>query len=101
MVAGFDPTLMVAMFSGPQWAESSLEVGKEQKNGVSATHYKIDSTTVVGGFAGVPPGAKIDLWIADEGYLVAWESTGFAGTGNFAIQVTNVDDPANKVERPS
>jgi hypothetical protein len=101
MVAGFDPTLMVAAFSGPQWAQSSLDIGDEQKNGVSATHYKIDSTTLVGGFAGVPPGAEINLWIADEGYLVAWESTGFAGTGSFSIQVTNVDDPANKVERPS
>ena len=101
MVAGFDPTPMVAAFSGPPWAPRSAAVGKEQRNGVSATHYKIDSTTLVGGFAGVPPGAEINLWIADEGYLVAWESTGFAGTGSFSIQVTNVDDPANKVERPS
>jgi hypothetical protein len=101
MLAGFDPTLMVGMFSGPQWAQSSLEVGKEQKNGVNATHYKIDSSTLAGGFTGLPPGAVINLWIADEGYLVAWESTGFAGTQNFGIQVTNVDDPANKVERPS
>jgi len=101
MLAGFDPTLMVGMFSGPQWAQSSLDVGKEQKNGANATHYKIDSSTLAGGFTGLPPGAVINLWIADEGYLVAWESTGFAGAQNFSIQVTNVDDPANKVERPS
>lgn len=99
MFAAFDPTLLVGMFSGPQWAQSSQEVGTEDKNGVSAKHYRIDSTTVVGGFAGVPAGGAIDLWIADEGYLVAWESTGFAG-GQISIQVTGVDDPANKVEKP-
>lgn len=100
MFAAFDPTILVGAFSGPEWAQSSLEVGTEQKNGVSAKHHRIDSTTAVGGFTGVPAGATIDLWIADEGYLVAWESTGFAG-GQISIQVTGVDDPANKVERPS
>ena len=97
----FDPTLMVGMFSGPEWAQSSLDKGSEQKNGVSAHHFLIDSTTAAGGFTGVPAGASINLWIADEGYLVAWESVGFAGGGDMSIQVTGVDDPANKVERPS
>jgi hypothetical protein len=100
MLAAFDPTLMIGMFSGPEWAQSSLDKGAEEKNGVSAHHYLIDSTTAVGGFSGVPAGASIDLWIADEGYLVAWESTGF-GAGPTSIQVTGVDDPANKVERPA
>ena len=49
---------------------------------------------------GVPAGASINLWIADEGYLVALESTGM-GAGDLSIQVTGVDDPANKVERPA
>lgn len=101
MFAAFDPTMMVGMFSGPEWAQSSLDKGAEQKNGVSAHHFVIDSTTAVGGFSGVPAGASINLWIADEGYLVAWESTGFAGAGEMSIQVTGVDDPANKIERPS
>ena len=100
MFAAFDPTLIVGAFSGPEWAQSSLDKGAEQKNGVSAHHYLIDSTTAVGGFSGVPPGASLNLWIADEGYLVAWESSGFGG-GDTSIQVTGVDDPANKVERPS
>jgi hypothetical protein len=100
MFAAFDPTLMVGAFSGPEWAQSSLDKGTEQKNGVPAHHFLIDSTTAVGGFSGVPPGASINLWIADEGYLVAWESTGMGG-GDMSIQVTGVDDPANKVDRPS
>jgi hypothetical protein len=96
----FDPTLFVGAFAGPQWAQSSLDKGVEQKNDVSAHHYLIDSTTLVGGFAGLPAGASINVWIAEEGYLVAWESTGL-GSGDTSIQVTGIDDPANKVDRPS
>ena len=101
MFAAFDPTLFVGAFSGPGWAQSSLDKGTEQKNGVSAHHYLIDSTTLVSGFVGLPAGASINVWIADAGYLVAWESIGFAGAGETSIQVTGIDDPANKVERPS
>ncbi|MEO8571128.1 MAG: hypothetical protein ABI553_05445 [Chloroflexota bacterium] len=102
MFAAFDPTLMVGAFSSPQWAQSSLDKGTEQKNGVSAHHLVIDSTTLVGGLSGIAAGGAINFWIADAGYLVAWEATGLAaGAGDTSIEVTNVDDPANKVERPS
>ena len=100
MFAAFDPTLMVGAFSGPEWAQSALDKGAEEKNGVPTHHFLIDSTTAVGGFSGVPAGASINIWIADEGYLVAWESTGFGGS-DMSIQVTGVDDPGNKVDRPS
>jgi hypothetical protein len=100
LFAAFDPTLLVGAFSGPQWAQSSLAQGTEDKNGVSAKKYHLDSATAAAGFTGIPAGASMDLWIADEGYLVAVEATGFP-QGDFAIQVTGVDDPANKVERPS
>jgi hypothetical protein len=100
MFGAFDPSLLVGAFSSPQWAQSSLDKGTEQKNGVSAHHFLIDSTTLVGGLSGVPAGASINFWVADEGYLVAWESKG-VGAGDTSIEVTGVDDPANKVERPS
>jgi len=48
----------------------------------------------------MPPGASVDIWVADAGYLVAWEMSGFPDDANFAIEVTNVNDPSNKVERP-
>jgi hypothetical protein len=99
LFAAFDPTLLVAAFSAPQWVQSAQNVGKEQKNGVDATHFHIDSTTAVGGFTGVPAGATVDLWIADDGYLVAFESKGVAS--DVSIEVTNVNDPANKVDTPS
>lgn len=101
MFAAFDPTLFVGAFAGPQWAQSALDKGAEQKNGINAHHLLINSTTMVGGLSGLPAGAVINFWIADEGYLVAWEQTGMATGGDTSIQVTGVDDPANKVARPS
>src|SRR4051794_3502666 len=100
MSAAFDPSLLVGAFSGPEWTQSSLDQGVEQKNGVSAHHYHIDSSTVAGGLTGLPAGAKVDVWIAEKGYLVAFEASGVEG-GDISIQVTGVDDPANKVETPS
>jgi hypothetical protein len=99
LFAAFDPTLLLATFATPQWVQSAQNVGKEQKNGVDATHYHIDSTTAVGGFTGVPAGAMVDLWVADDGYLVAFESKGLGN--DMSIEVTNVNDPANKVDTPS
>jgi hypothetical protein len=98
--AALDPTLLVGAFSGPEWAASSANKGTESKNGVDATHYRIDSTTIASGFSGLPAGATIDTWISDQGFLVGLEATGFPN-GDMSIQVTNVDDPANKVERPA
>jgi hypothetical protein len=98
--ANFDPTLLVGAFSGAEWAASSVNKGTEEKNGVSATHYRIDSTSLAAGFSGLPSGATIDTWISDQGFLVALETTGFPN-GDMSIQVTGVDDPANKVDRPS
>jgi hypothetical protein len=101
LFAMYDPTLMVGAFAGLAWSQNSSDQGVEQKNGVSAHHYHIDSTTIQGGFTGLPAGAVIDVWIAaDQGYLVAFEATGTTG-GDISIQVTNVNDPNNKVETPS
>jgi len=95
----FDPTLLVGAFSGPAVAAASANQGKETKNGVQATHYHVDSTTAAG-LSGIPAGATVDLWIADEGYLVALETKGLSD-GDFSIQVTDVDNPANQVVAPS
>jgi len=100
MLAAFDPSVIVGAFSQIDWGQAAVDQGAEQKNGVSTHHYTIDPASVTGTLA-MPAGASIDTWIADEGYLVAWESTGFAGAQNVSIQVTNVDDPANVVEEPS
>jgi len=100
LFAAFDPSLIVGAFSGAGWAQSSLDQGIEQKNDVSAHHYHIDSSTLAGGFTGLPAGATVDVWIAEDGYLVAFESVGTQG-GDYSIEVTGVNDPANVVETPS
>ncbi len=98
--AAFDPTMLVGAFSGAEWAASSANKGTETKNGINATHYRIDSSSVAAGFSGLPSGASIDTWISDQGFLVGLETAGFP-SGDMSIQVTGVDDPANKVDRPS
>ena len=100
LFAAYDPTLMVAAFSGTGWAQSAANKGTEQKNGVNTTHYRIDGTTLAAGFTGLPAGATIDTWVSDQGFVVALEATGFPG-GDLSIQVTGIDDPANKVDKPS
>ena len=48
----------------------------------------------------MPPGSAIDLWIAEEGYLVSMSLQGIEGQ-DFTMDVSGVNDPANVVERPS
>jgi hypothetical protein len=100
MFAAFDPTLLVGAFSGAEWAASSANKRTEEKPGVNAPHYRIAGSTVATGFSGLPSGATIDTWVSDEGFLVGLETTGFP-SGDLSIQVTNVDDPGNKVDRPA
>ena len=101
MMMAFDPTLMLGAFASADLAQIGANVGTEDKNGIQARHVRIDSTTAAGLAASMPAGSAIDIWVAEAGYLVAWEMSGMAADGNIAIQVTGVNDPANKVERPS
>jgi hypothetical protein len=101
MLMAFDPALMLGAYASLDWASSATNLGTEDKNGVQAHHVKIDSASLLGAAAQMPAGAAIDVWVADAGYVVAWEMTGFPENANFAIEVTGVNDPANKVERPS
>jgi len=100
MLFAFDPAFMLGAYASADWGSAASDLGTEEKNGVQARHLKIDSTTLVGVAAQMPPGSAIDIWVADAGYLVAWEMSGFPEDANISIQVTNVNDPSNKVERP-
>jgi hypothetical protein len=100
-LVAFDPALMLGAYAKLDWATVATNQGMEDKNGVQAHHVRIDSTSFLGAAGAMPAGAAIDVWVADAGYLVAWEMTGFPNDANFAIEVTNINDPANKVEKPS
>lgn len=101
MLMAFDPALMLGAYAKLDWANVATNQGMEDKNGVQAHHVRIDATSFLGAAGAMPAGAAIDVWVADAGYLVGWEMTGFPNDANFAIEVTNVNDPANKVEKPS
>jgi hypothetical protein len=101
MLFAFDPAFMLGAYASTDWSGAASDEGTEEKNGVQARHLKIDSATSVGAAAAMPPGSAIDIWVAEAGYLVAWEMSGFPDDANISIQVTNVNDPSNEVERPS
>ena len=97
----FDPTLFVALFSGPQWAQSALAVGAEEKNGVSTTHYRIDE--IDGGrwvhrIAGRRHDRHVDRRQRAPRVLGIDR---VSARRTISIQVTNIDDPANTVEAPN
>jgi hypothetical protein len=92
----FDPLLLVG--SADAWSSGWAVVGTEEKNGVQARHLHVDSTTLGGAVTGFPAGASVDIWVAEAGYLVAWETSGLGADSK--IQISNVNDPTNKVEAP-
>ena len=97
-----DPSAMLGAYANLDWTNSASNVGTEEKNGVQARHVKIDASTVGGLGVPMPAGASVDVWVAEDGYLVACEMSGFGeDEQNMSIKVTNVNDDANKVERPS
>jgi hypothetical protein len=95
-----DPVVLVGAFATPGAMAGATEVGSEDKNGVPAKHFRIDASSMIGTLASMPPDSSIDVWIADDGYLVSLAVTGIEGS-DFTLDVTNVNDPANVVERPS
>jgi hypothetical protein len=101
MLAAFDPTLLLQAYSSLDFAHLATDKGVENKNGISAHHLRIDSSTLFGGIAVIPAGTSIDIWVADSGYVVAWEMTGLASGSDVAIEITNVNDPANVVTAPT
>jgi hypothetical protein len=101
MLFAFDPAFMLGAYASADLGGAAADQGIEEKNGVQARHLRIDSGTLVGVAAQMPAGSAIDIWVAEDGYIVAWEMSGFPDDANISIQVTNVDDPSNKVERPS
>jgi hypothetical protein len=100
LLMALDPTAMLGGYAALDWGKAATDVGTEDKNGTRARHVKIDPTTIAGVGIQMPAGSSIDVWIAEAGYIVSWEMSGFKEGQNIAIQVTNVNDGANKVERP-
>ena len=99
MLAAFDPIMLVGAFSAPGAMMGATEVGMEEKNGVQARHFTVAGDSFVGAAAALPAGSSIEMWIAEEGYMVSMSIAG-AGAGTFTMDVTDVNDSSNVVERP-
>lgn len=99
MLAAFDPIMLVGAYSAPGAMMGATEVGMEEKNGVQARHFTVAGDSFVGAIASMPPGSSIEMWIAEEGYMVSMSIAG-AGAGTFTMDVTDVNDSSNVVERP-
>ncbi|MDQ3127898.1 MAG: hypothetical protein M3Q66_05500 [Chloroflexota bacterium] len=81
-------------------------VGEERKNGEPAIHYVSQDGDEAAAAAGLTHGIT-NLWLAvDGGYLLGlviegtWDLDGTPTPISLTIDVTNVDDPANRVSPP-
>lgn len=111
MMAGllaFQPQKLFATAFGTLGSDYAL-VGTETKNGVNSQHFHGDES--IGAFFSALSGTSgqwtSDVWLAvDGGYLVSSTVSAAAATataaGSFSISVdiTNVNDPANKLTPP-
>ena len=103
MVPLFDPMVLLGAFGGLSLSQYAQNLGEEDKNGQPTTHYKVDVSSIPNlAQLGMPASATVETWVADDGYLVSLVASDFGTVGaNLKIDVTNVNDPANVVERPS
>jgi len=99
------PTELVAGFEalGPKFRK----IGTETKNGKATTHYQADATDAIGTDVAMTEGA-VDAWIArDGGALISFTADATLdvdGTQTpvlLQIDVTRIDDPANRVRPPA
>jgi hypothetical protein len=102
MIPLFDPAVLLSVFANESLLAYADNLGEENKNGQPTTHYKVDVSKLPNFAAlGMPATATIEMWVADDGYLVSFIATDFGQAGsNLAIDITNVNDPANVVAHP-
>jgi hypothetical protein len=98
------PIDLVSEFEG--LAGAIEQVGEQRRNGQRAIRYRSEDGAANAAAAGLTDGT-LDLWLAlAGGYLVAleidgtWDIDGVATPVLLTIDVTNVNDPANRVSPP-
>ena len=102
MLPLFDPSVLLSLFANASILEYADNLGTETKNGQPTTHYKVDVSKIPNmATLGILDTAAIEMWVADDGYLVSFSATDLGAAGkDLAIDVTNVNDPANVVAHP-
>jgi hypothetical protein len=107
MAESFSPGVMFGSFISAADAEGFANVGTESKNGVQAAHFQASSAALamIGSQAGIEGATwTCDVWVAqDGGYPVSFALIGTKDAAvvyQISFDVTNVNDPSNKVEAP-
>lgn len=103
----FAPEKMFGSTLSGAAAESYKAVGEEQKNGVAAVHYTADASEL-GDYAslfGIEGNAtwSADVWVAKGGgYPVSMSVQATGGSEKFEMtfDITDINNPSNKVESP-
>ena len=98
------PTELVSGFES--LAPAFVKVGPETKNGRPTTHYRADATDPVALDAGLTAGG-VDVWLgSDAGELIGIVADGSVDVDGtvtsvyLRIDVTHINDPANRVRPP-
>lgn len=105
MITSLSPEKLMGSFGS---MPGMAAVGDETKNGVETVHYAASGDEIgamLGSSLGLP-GADwtVDLWVAkDGGYAVSYLITGQGANGKFemAVDVTDINSPANTIEPPA
>jgi hypothetical protein len=109
MADGFSPEKMFSSAISASSADGYTKVGSESKNGVDTDHYQASTAALAqyGSVLGVAGATwSSDVWIAkDGGYPVSMAMIATATDKSVAYEIlfdlTNVNDPANKVTAPT
>ena len=109
MADSFSPATMFSSAIDTSTAGGYTKVGSENKNGVQADHYQASAADLAeyGSMLGVTGATwTADVWVAqDGGYPVSMSILAKATDNSVAYEIqfdiTNVNDPANKVTAPT
>jgi hypothetical protein len=99
------PTELVGGFEG--LGPAFVKVGSETKNGRPTTHFRVDASDSVAAQAGLTTGG-VDVWVGrDASELIGILADGKVDVDGtvtavyLRIDVTHIDDPANRVRPPA
>jgi hypothetical protein len=99
--SAFDPVTLLGAFNQPAVAAAMENLGQEERNGVQTTHFRLNEDSPGAALASIPPGGSMDVWLAEEGYLVAMEASNLNETTTLVrMDITDVNSPENVVEAP-
>ncbi len=102
----FAPEKMFGSTLSGSAAQGYKAAGEEQKNGVTAVHYTADASQLgeYGSLFGVEGATwSADVWVAKEGgYPVSMSVQANGGSEKFqmSFDITDINNPSNKVELP-